>query len=79
MARGLKTYNTGRSCRHGHYSDRRTDNGSCCECGRIAANKWNQDHLGHVKKRNREWERNNRDKTRAYFKNWYQRKRVTTS
>lgn len=29
---GNKTYYTGRPCKHGHVSSRRTDNGECVEC-----------------------------------------------
>ena len=28
------TYNTKKPCKHGHLSDRRTDDGSCIECRR---------------------------------------------
>lgn len=32
IALGLRKFNTGRACRHGHYADRYVDSGSCCEC-----------------------------------------------
>ena len=31
-AAGLKKYNTGRPCRHGHMADRYTESGACCDC-----------------------------------------------
>ena len=31
-AAGLKKYNTGRPCRHGHTADRYVDSGACSEC-----------------------------------------------
>lgn len=31
-AKKLKKYFTGKACKNGHFSERRTDNGSCCEC-----------------------------------------------
>lgn len=33
---GLTTYYTGESCKHGHVSERRTSNGACGECMRLA-------------------------------------------
>ena len=32
VAAGLKKYNTGRPCRHGHKADRYVDSGACSEC-----------------------------------------------
>ena len=34
-AQGLKTYFTGKPCKHGHLTPRRLSNGTCCECERI--------------------------------------------
>lgn len=31
------TYNTGKACRYGHFSDRWTKSGVCVECGRLAS------------------------------------------
>lgn len=36
-AAGSKLYFTGKPCRNGHVALRRTDNGSCDECGRISS------------------------------------------
>ena len=32
---GLRYFNTGRPCKHGHYSRRYTISGSCKECGQV--------------------------------------------
>lgn len=32
QAEGLETYNTGKPCKHGHRSDRRTSDGACLRC-----------------------------------------------
>lgn len=32
---GLTKYNTGKPCKHGHFSDRWTRDGKCCECTHI--------------------------------------------
>jgi transcriptional regulator with XRE-family HTH domain len=37
--RGLRKYMTGRPCKHGHISERRTDTGNCIECQRLAVQK----------------------------------------
>ena len=36
IANGDIVYNTGKPCKHGHYSNRRTATGVCIECERIA-------------------------------------------
>lgn len=38
LEKGLKYYNTGRPCKHGHYADRRAD-GRCTECLKEARKK----------------------------------------
>jgi transcriptional regulator with XRE-family HTH domain len=37
--RGLGKYMTGKPCKHGHVSERRTDTGNCVECQRVAEQK----------------------------------------
>jgi len=39
-SKNIKTYFTGFLCSNGHLSERRTDNGCCCECGKIIGKKW---------------------------------------
>lgn len=36
---GIKKYNTGRPCRHGHLADRYSDSGACVDCLKVIAGK----------------------------------------
>lgn len=44
IAAGLKRYNTGKPCRHGHMSDRWVLDTKCVECVRIRNNKFRRDN-----------------------------------
>jgi hypothetical protein len=84
IALGLKTYNTGKPCKHGHFSDRYVQ-GACIECVRIQTQKWKANNPEKQKQAMRKWLENNRkihaarvkrwqttnkDKMRAAAKNW---------
>ena len=40
LQKGLKTYNTGQKCKHGHLSDRYTKSGNCVACVKRRATLW---------------------------------------
>jgi len=67
-AAGAKRYFTGKPCKHGHLSERRTSNGQCVACLEEYADA-NRDR---IKQNKIEWERKNadtiRDKRRAYWR-----------
>jgi hypothetical protein len=54
-ARGLKTYFTGKPCKHGHVAIRQTSNGSCRECSDAKDRRWRQQNQEYVRKRNRSY------------------------
>lgn len=56
--KGLKRYFTGKPCRHGHIAERRTDTAQCCECLKIYQRGWYQ---------------KNREKKRAYYREYYKK------
>lgn len=43
---GLKTYFTGKPCKHGHLAPRYTSTGACAECARIYMRKHGRKHRG---------------------------------
>lgn len=45
----LKTYNTGKPCIHGHYSDRLVANQSCVECCQKRTRDWRSNNFLHIK------------------------------
>ena len=82
---GLPRYFTGKSCKHGHLSERYVTNGTCVMCANAAFDKWNSKHpgkhLAHVNKWRdnnlqkvqtirQKWASNNPDKARQSSKNW---------
>jgi hypothetical protein len=54
-AQGLKTYFTGKPCKHGHVAIRQTSNGSCRECSDAKARRWRQENQEYVRKKNRSY------------------------
>jgi hypothetical protein len=84
-AQGLKFYNTGKPCKHGHLSDRYTKYGKCVECTVVQSVAWRienpEKHLASMQKwiennrelhgtRVRRWQAANKDKVRADAKAW---------
>ena len=82
---GLKTYNTGKPCKRGHFADRYTTGAKCIECTLIQSIEWRaanpEKHLSSMKKwidnnrelhgtRVRRWQDANKDKVRADAKAW---------
>jgi hypothetical protein len=82
---GLKTYNTGKPCKHGHFADRYTTGAKCIECTVVQSTAWRdanpEKYLVSMRKwieNNRElhgtrvkrWQRANKDKVREDAKAW---------
>jgi hypothetical protein len=44
LSLGLKRYNTGKPCKHGHLDDRLVSNFTCCECNRAKVLAWQRDN-----------------------------------
>lgn len=74
---GLKRYFTGKPCKHGHVSERRTITGYCEECCAIKykANRRDEEYLNKERERNKRWKRANKDiinaRRRVRDKEWY--------
>lgn len=45
----IKTYNTGKSCKYGHYSDRLIKNRTCLECAKQRTRSWRLANFEHIK------------------------------
>ena len=84
-AQGLKFYNTGKPCKHGHLSDRYTSTGICVECVKLAGvdryknnpeaqlaswKKWLENNREIHNARVKRWQAANKDKVRADAKAW---------
>lgn len=71
--RGIKSYMTGITCKHGHISGRRTDNSTCFECIDVRNNNYrdaHRDELNQYRKRRREKNKEEEDeKARVYREN----------
>ena len=76
-AKGLTRYFTGKPCKHGHVSERRTLTGYCEKCFRIKykANRNDEEYLKKERERDRRWRRANKDiinaRRRVRDKEWY--------
>ena len=66
---GLKTYNTGKPCKHGHFSDRYVQ-GACIECVRLQTQKWKINNPEKQKQAMRKWWENNKDVHNTRVKRW---------
>jgi hypothetical protein len=84
-AQGLKFYNTGKPCKHGHLSDRYTSTAICLECVKLAGvdryknnreaqlaswHKWLENNRDLHNARVKRWQEANKDKTREDAKAW---------
>ena len=67
---GLKTYSTGKPCKHGHFAERYTIGAKCVECTAAQSTAWRvanpEKHLAAMKK----WLKNNRETHSARVKKW---------
>lgn len=84
-ALGLKFYNTGKPCKHGHLSDRYTSTAICIECVKLAGvdryknnreaqlaswRKWHKTNKDTHNVRVKRWQAANKDKVKADAKAW---------
>ena len=69
-AAGLDKYFTGKPCRRGHLSQRRTSNSQCIECQCLAVKQHYRKNKDLYKLRAREWERANPDRCRELKQSW---------
>lgn len=74
-AAGVKTYYTGKPCKHGHVSVRRTDNGVCCECDKIKSKSYKEANKESIREQRKKYASENREAVTAAHKNWRQANR----
>jgi HNH endonuclease len=85
LAKGLKRYRTGKPCKQGHFAERFVINCACCECTADRTDEWiksnptaakvRQDCAKRFRQENphyqAQWVSKNKEKQRAYARNWY--------
>jgi len=81
IAKGHKTYSTGKPCKHGHKAESYVANSTCVECAKENARRYKKRHPENAiawRAANpdyfKEWHRKNPD----YFKRWKQKQQRTT-
>lgn len=62
LAARLETYNTGKPCKYGHTSDRKTKTGACIECRREYYAKYRNVNATVIAKQQREWRERNKER-----------------
>jgi hypothetical protein len=68
-ASGLKTYNTGKPCKRGHFSDRYVS-GQCIECVQLQAQNWRANNPEKHKQAMQKWWENNKETHNTRVKRW---------
>ena len=68
-ALGLKFYNTGKPCKHGHLSDRYVQ-GACIACVKFQTNAWKNNNPEKHRHAMRKWWENNKETHNQCVKNW---------
>lgn len=63
---GSKVYFTGKPCKHGHVSYRRTDRRNCVECAKLHNLRWKEKNPDYGK----EWLSNNQERMKFLKKEW---------
>jgi hypothetical protein len=63
-ASGLKKYNTGKPCIHGHMADRYTGTGHCVECDISRSSKFARENRVAISKYHKEWRHKNAESQR---------------
>lgn len=69
-ALGYKRYFTGKSCKHGHVSDRLVSNKMCCDCAKNKISIWRSNNPEKVIQYNRKYYANNQDKAIVVAAKW---------
>jgi hypothetical protein len=76
---GLRLYRTGKECKHGHSSERFTDNGACTECARKLSqsgarreymSRYRADHAETAREYHANWRIENAAKLKEYHAGW---------
>jgi len=67
---GLKRYFTGKSCKHGHVTERLVDRGDCLECKRIKWKRWCKKNPEYYKEYEKEWRKSHRKNKCESQKKW---------
>ena len=70
IEQGLKNYFTGKPCKYGHISERRTRNGSCAECEKAYKAAWRKANPEKVKASAATWQKANPEKVKATTTAW---------
>jgi 5-methylcytosine-specific restriction endonuclease McrA len=68
-AKGIKTYFTGKPCKHGHICKRRVD-GGCVDCTKVILKKWRDSNKEQLKESYAEWASNNKEKRCSTMNAW---------
>jgi len=67
---GLKTYRTGKPCKHGHFADRYTIGAKCVECTVVQSTTWRSANLEKYTASMRKWLENNKELHGKRVKRW---------
>lgn len=67
---GLTVYYTGKPCRRGHLSERRTSNWACIECDNLMSRNFRKKNPELVKEYKRKWRHNNLSRCNENIKKW---------
>ena len=67
---GLKTYSTGKPCKHGHFSDRYTTGAKCVECTVVQSIAWRSENPEKYTASMRKWLENNKELHGMRVKRW---------
>jgi hypothetical protein len=73
IALGLRTYNTGKPCKHGHLSDRYTKSSCCVEC--VKTNTWQSNNPSAYKEYQKRWKTENRLRINEDMRAWAHKNR----
>lgn len=68
--RGMMRYFTGRPCKHGHVSERRTSRGDCVTCYQSRLAEYRELNKDHISKANIKYKKENRDRYSQKYKEW---------
>ena len=70
-ASGLKRYYTGKLCKHGHTSERKTHNGECVSCALRVTKNWRDNNKKHLSNYDAQSYHNNKPYHRAKRMRWH--------
>lgn len=63
---GLKSYFTGKPCKHGHYAERMVSKSTCKECNRLSGLKYYQENKDRISESVRDYREENKEKSAEY-------------